>query len=313
MDQVTKLRRLLPLCAATLGAAAAFGCDASGSDPGASEVRRGGPGGDPSGGGDPADAGAPTGDAARDGAADGSRPDSAGSLGTGGALGPSVALPGCAGCLVHVPPSYAQGHATPLVVALHGDEGPASGVPSVISLWTAAADAHGYIVLALPCGADLGCADGNWSGWLAGQGYQITPAHMAWMNAQATMVESLYDVDPKREYLTGYSGGAYVMGYFAQAQAARYGAVAFVAGGMPAWTGTGHACPQPAIPGYFLGGDGDYRTGGQMSDTAQSFAACKEEYTLDVVTGADHGATIASLGTGRADVILGWFEQRPLR
>lgn len=197
------------------------------------------------------------------------------------------------------------------MVSLHGDEGPDAGVPSVISLWSAAADAHGFLVLALPCGAELGCADGNWSGWLAAQGYQITPANMATMNAQTSMVESLYAVDTKREYLSGYSGGAYVLGYFAQAQAARYGAVAFVAGGMPAWTATGHGCPASPLPGYFLGGDGDYRTAGQMSDTARAFEACGDEHTLDLVTGADHGATIASLGSGRADAILTWFEAHP--
>ena len=33
---------------------------------------------------------------------------------------------------------------------------------------------------------------------------------------------------------------------------------------------------------------------------------------LDIVMGADHQATIASLGTGRANAILGWFDARSL-
>jgi hypothetical protein len=256
---------------------------------------------------EPSDAGPSTANAS-----DASAAPSAGSGGTGGAIGPSVPLPGCAGCRLHAPTGYAATKAAPLLIALHGDEGPAAGVPSVISLWSTAADKHGAFVLALPCGAELACSDGNWSGWLAGQGYQITPANMAWMNAQAAKVESLYNIDVKREYASGYSGGAYVMGYFGQAQAARYAAVAFIAGGMPAWTGTGHACPARKIPGYFLGGDGDPRTGGQMSDTAQSFSSCGQPVELDVVKGADHEGAIGSLGAGRADVILGWFETHAL-
>lgn len=236
----------------------------------------------------------------------------AGSGGTGGAIGASVDLPGCSMCKVHVPSGYKPGSPTPLVVALHGDEGPAVGVPNIIQLWSGAADAQTVLVLALPCGTELGCADGNWSNWLAGQGYQLTQAHMDWINAQATKMESLYDVDVKREYVAGYSGGAYVLGYFAQANADRYAGSAFVAGGMPAWTGTGHPCPTRKIPGYFLGGDADPRTGGQMSDTATSFKNCTEEIELDLVTGADHQATIDSLGTGRAAAILTWLDARPL-
>ena len=295
------MRRLvvaLPLLVACSGSATSVGDVTSGGD-GAGTADGGGS----SSAGD--DAGTPNADAAGTVA-------SGGSGGSGGAIGASVALPGCTACALHVPPGYAAGHPAPLLVSLHGDEGPASGVPSVIQLWGGAADKHGYLLLALACSSDLGCADGNWSNWLAGQGYQITAQHMATMNAQAQKVESLYDVDTKREYLSGYSGGAYVLGYFAQAQAARYAAVAFVAGGMPAWTGTGHPCPTPKIPGYFLGGDGDYRTAGQMSDTASSFKTCGEEVKTDLVTGADHQATIESLATGRADAILAWFDARPL-
>jgi len=111
--------------------------------------------------------------------------------------------------------------------------------------------------------------------------------------------------------LAGYSGGAYVLGYFAQAQAARYKAVAFVAGGMPAWSGTGHPCPSPKIPGYFLGGDGDFRTSGQMTDTKNDFDKCMEETKFVVVAGADHGATINTIGTGNGDAILTWMLTRP--
>src|SRR5207237_1271846 len=88
--------------------------------------------------------------------ADGSVSPAKGSGGTGGTIGASVALTGCTDCRVHVPSGYAATKPAPLLVALHGDEGPAAGVPSVINLWSAAADKHGYLVLALACSADIG-------------------------------------------------------------------------------------------------------------------------------------------------------------
>lgn len=247
------------------------------------------------------------------GSGDGGATPGQGSGGTGGLVGASVTLAGCTDCRVHVPPSYATKKPAPLLVALHGDEGPSAGVPSVIQLWTSAADKHGYLVLAVPCSSQIGCADGNYSGWLAGQGYRITAQNMAVINGWADKMEELYDVDTKREYLGGYSGGAYVLGYFAQAQADRYAGAAFVAGGMPAWTGTGQPCPAKKIPGYFLGGEDDFRTEGQMTDTKNAFATCMQEAELVVVAGADHGQTIATLGAGRGDAILTWFNARPLK
>jgi hypothetical protein len=258
------------------------------------------------------DASARSGDASS-GADAGDAPSGSGSGGTGGAIGASVPLPGCAACRVHVPPSYPSAkRPAPVLVAFHGDEGPSWGVPNIISLWTSAADAHGYIVLGVACGPEIGCTDGNFSNWLDAQGYAIGAKNIASIDGFVTQIESLYDVDTKREYLAGYSGGAYVLGYFAQARAEHYAAVAFIAGGMPAWSGTGHACPTRKIGAYFLGGDGDPRTGGQMSDTASAFQACGEEIRLDLVAGADHGATIASIGTGRGEAISTWFDAHSL-
>jgi hypothetical protein len=233
-----------------------------------------------------------------------------GSGGRGGVVGERVPLAGCTQCLVHVPKTPRS--PAPVLETFHGDEGPTEGVAGSLALFSAAADAHGTIVLALACSVDLGCVDGNFSGWLAAQGYRVTAERRAFIEAQVTKIESLYDVDVKREYLAGTSGGAYVLGYLAQAEAKRYAGAAFVAGGMAAWTGTGNPCPTPKIPGYFLGGDRDPRTGGQMSELATSFQRCGQEIQLDLVPGADHGQTIASLGAGRADAILSWLEARPL-
>jgi poly(3-hydroxybutyrate) depolymerase len=198
-------------------------------------------------------------------------------------------------------------------VALHGDEGRdlggAAATSMVIDSWRVAADAAGFIVLAPACPTDIGC-DGAWSDWLATEGYRPSNASLAWLDAQVDAIEARYDVDLSGEYLAGYSGGAYWLGYYAQARASRFAGVAFVAGGMPAYTAF-NACPSCKIPGYFLGGDGDPRTAGQMSDTASAFQACGEEIHLELVPGS-HEEAIASLTTkNEAGAILTWFAARP--
>jgi poly(3-hydroxybutyrate) depolymerase len=230
------------------------------------------------------------------------------SHGSGGALGDSIGP--CPDCRVHVPPSYGSGP-MPLLVLLHGDEGRdgrAAATAGAIASFRAAADAAGFIVLAPACPASLGC-DGAWSDWLASEGYHPSAASLSWLDAQVDAIESAYDVRTSGEYLAGTSGGAYWLGYYAQARADRFAGVAFVAGGLPAYTAS-NACPACKLPGYFLGGSGDYRTAGQMSDTARAFQTCGEATTLDLVTG-DHEQTIASLPSGRASAILAWFEARP--
>lgn len=235
----------------------------------------------------------------------------ASSGGDGGPLGDSLGP--CTDCRVHVPPGYAPGVATRLVVALHGDEGRDYGTSAatagVIDLWRGGADDRGFIVLALACPAELGC-NGAWSDWLAAEGYRVSDAALEWLDAQVDAIEATYAIDTSAEYLAGYSGGAYWLGYVAPARSARFAATAFVAGGMPAYHAF-HGCPSCSIPGYFLGGDGDYRTAGQMSDTATAFDGCGQEIMLDLVTG-DHQQTIASLGGGKAGDVLDWFLQRPL-
>jgi hypothetical protein len=238
-------------------------------------------------------------------------PDARGSGGTGGALGDSAGP--CGGCRVHVPPSYSSATPMRLLVALHGDEGRSMGVAGATGLaidnWRAAADQAGFIVLALACPASLGC-NGAWSDWLASERYQPSAASLAYLDAQVDAIEAKYNVLLAGEYLAGTSGGAYWLGYAAPARASRFAGVAFVAGGMPAYD-VYKGCPSCKIPGYFLGGTSDFRTAGQMTDTADAFARCGQEVSFDKVQG-DHGATIASLVTSKkAKAILDWFVAHP--
>ncbi len=161
----------------------------------------------------------------------------------------------------------------------------------------------------IACPAAQGC-NGAWSDWLAAQNYRLTAATLAWLDSQVDGIEAAYNVELDREYLAGYSGGAYWLGYYAQARADRFAGVALVAGGMPAYTAN-HGCPTCKIPGYFLGGDMDFRTQ-QMSDTANAFTTCGEEIRTDLITGGTHQSTIGSLATGKALEILSWLHARPL-
>ncbi|MEO6953919.1 MAG: hypothetical protein ABI321_19105 [Polyangia bacterium] len=254
-----------------------------------------------------------TADAAPAPASDGGTVTAPGSANASGGSGGGD-LSACPSCRVHVPQGYNPAVPIRLVVSLHGDEGRDFGLDSatggVIGLWQTAADAAGYLLFAPACPAALGC-DGAFSDWLAADGYDPSPAALGWLDGQVAELETRYNIDRSREYLTGYSGGAYWLGAYAPARASRYAAVAFIAGGMPAYNAF-HGCAACKIPGYFLGGDGDYRTGGQMSDTANAFKGCGQEIHLELVTGADHEATIASLGTGNAAKILTWFDDRAL-
>jgi len=219
----------------------------------------------------------------------------------------------CTDCKLFVPPGYTRGTPTPLLIALHGDEGRDFGrdaaTSGVIGTWSGAAALADVIVFAPPCSAEIGC-NGAWSDHLASTGYKLADSSIAWLDAQVDAIEDAYNIDVSREMLTGYSGGAYWLGYFAQARADRYSGVAFVAGGMPAYTAF-NGCPSRAMPGYFLGGDQDFRTE-QMSDTANAFAACNEEIHTDLVSNADHEATISSLvSANKAEAILAWLVARP--
>ncbi len=279
-----------------------------GSDGGGSQ----GAGGSESSGSGAGDAASTGGDDATAGSSAGSGGSPTASGGNGGPLGDSAGP--CTDCRVHVPSGYSPSVPAPLVVTLHGDEGrdygTAAAASGSIDLWRAAADARGFIVVALACPADRGC-NGAWSDWLDSEQYRVSDGNLGWLDEQVAAIEASYNIETRAEYLAGYSGGAYWLGYTGPARSSRFAGVAFIAGGMPAYHAY-NGCPPCSIPGYFLGGDGDYRTEGQMSDTATAFNGCGQELQLDLYSG-DHQQTIASLsGDQKALDILDWFLARPL-
>src|SRR4051794_24198850 len=107
--------------------------------------------------------------------------------------------------MVVLPAKMARG--TPLLVALHGDEGDPA---LVASLWGPVTSARGVILFAPQCPTSSGCR-ANWWAWL-----QSGPTYdERWLGRQAQLVERRYTIDRKREYIAGWSGGADFLGWYA--------------------------------------------------------------------------------------------------
>ena len=204
----------------------------------------------------------------------------------------------CPGCILSIPPGYNPARPAPLLIALHGDEGDPSYISSV---WDQVGDRRGALVLSPKCPQALGCA-GSWWGWLESGTYDD-----AWLGEQVDRVEASYNVDRTREYLTGWSGGADFLGWFALAHADRFAAAALVVGGVPYY----QQCPVKPLPAYFLMGSKDFRyASGQPSQVQAILDACGGPTQLTVLAGEDHSGTIAALSSQNyATTLFTWLEQ----
>lgn len=201
----------------------------------------------------------------------------------------------CPGCLVVLPARVPRG--TPLLVALHGDEGDPA---LVASLWGPVTSARGVILFAPRCPTSSGC-QASWWAWL-----QSGPAYDdGWLGRQTQLVERRYRIDREREYIAAWSGGADFLGWYALRHADRFAGSAFVAGGVP-YTA---ACPQRRMAAIFLGSDADFRTeSGQPAQVRATLARCGDATAALSLHGADHQATIMSLQTGGYGAqILRWL------
>ena len=204
----------------------------------------------------------------------------------------------CPGCVLSVPPSYNHARPVALLVALHGDEGNPSYISSV---WDPVGDRLGAIVLSPQCPQALGC-QGSWWGWFQSGSYND-----AWLGQQVNQVAARYSIDRSREYLTGWSGGADFLGWYALAHANRFAAVAFVVGGVPYY----QHCPAKRLPAYFLMGSDDFRyLSGQPSQVQGILKACGDPTHLTVLPGEDHSGTVAALTSQRyALTIFKWLKR----
>jgi len=230
-----------------------------------------------------------------------------GSGGSGGPLGIQQNWP-CTGCIVSVPATYNPRIPTALLVALHGDEGISTYIANT---WMPVTQKANVILFAPQCPTSLGCrfSTGNgtytnsWWGWL-----QYSPTYDdAWIANQVRLIEAKYDIDRAREYITGWSGGADYLGWYALTHTSRFPAANFVVGGVPYTEGMG--CPSRKLAAYFLMGSNDFRyQSGQPSQVQQILSSCGDPTKMVVLAGADHQGTIDALSSeGYAKTILSWM------
>jgi polyhydroxybutyrate depolymerase len=117
--------------------------------------------------------------------------------------------------IVHVPPHWSHTQRAPLVIALH----PSGGDPAKFeakSGWDTVADEHGFLV------AYLGSGPPAWK----------SPANVTYIKAQIASIRALYNIDPRRVYVTGFSAGAYISYFVGCRLSATVAAIAPVSGGM---------------------------------------------------------------------------------
>ncbi len=213
----------------------------------------------------------------------------------------------CPGCVTVVPdaaPSTRSAPApsgpAPLLIALHGDGG---NVRPLVRAWQAAAASAGVVLLAPRCPRELGCTSGSWWQWLDTAGHDP-----AWLGAQIDAVAARFPVDPRRTYATGYSGGATYLGWYAPLHAARFAAIAHVAGG----ASYRQACPACKVPVLFVLGATDPMIGPYTRPLHDYYRTCGgHETSWETLPGVTHDSILQSLQAGKAREILGWLLARP--
>ena len=181
----------------------------------------------------------------------------------------------CDNCRMLVPDSY-DGEPTPLLVALHGDEGTSE---HIYTAYRRHVEASGWLMVSLECPRDLGCWSGSWYEW------ENTGGHdWDWLGRQVDAVAAEYNVDPNAVHLTGWSGGAQYLGRYAVRFAERYAGVAYIGGGVPSRRAE---CPACEIPAYFLIGSRDFNGGGKR---CPRWAASRRSLAqVQVYSGIHHG------------------------
>lgn len=166
------------------------------------------------------------------------------SCGTGGPTATGSGSAGGGTYRFSVPASYNPQKAIPLLLALHGDEGKPDYIFS--SFQTMQSDSNGAFILVAPRAPFGG---GSW--------YQATSSHETFINAVIAKLLGLYNIDQDRIWVTGWSGGATFLSYYAIKRQDILAAVVFYMGG----GGGGSYSPAPnscKIPCRWVVGTNDF-------------------------------------------------------
>jgi predicted esterase len=165
------------------------------------------------------------------------------SCGQGGASGQGTLSAGSGTAKISVPTSYSAAQAMPLLLTLHGDEGTPDYIYQVFYGQQKSSPTFILVAPKAPFGG------GSW--------YQATSQHVTFINAVISTVLAKYNIDQDRIWITGWSGGATFLGYYAIARQDILAAVVYHMGG-----GGGGSYSPPAgsckIPARFVIGSADF-------------------------------------------------------
>jgi polyhydroxybutyrate depolymerase len=117
--------------------------------------------------------------------------------------------------VIHFPPGWSHARRAPLVIALHASGGTPAGFEAK-SGWDQVANQHGFVV------AYLGSAAPAWK----------DPSNVAYIGSEIDRLESGYNIDPRRVYVTGFSAGAYGTYFAGCGLSSKVAAIAPVSGVM---------------------------------------------------------------------------------
>jgi poly(3-hydroxybutyrate) depolymerase len=202
----------------------------------------------------------------------------------------------CAGCITRVPSLKGQAAPMPLVVVLHGD----GGEPSrMVRLLRAEADKRGYLVLAVACPQDRGCAEQSWWRW---------DGSPAWLVEQVQALAAVWPVDPQRIFVMGWSGGAsYLTSRMAEVPSL-FSAVALGGGGMPSRADA--ACALRPAPIFMVSGDQN-----PLHDLARAardaLRSCHHEVRWVLLHRAGHAAEWLAFERAQVAAMFDFFAVHP--
>lgn len=166
------------------------------------------------------------------------------SCGTGGPTGEGQASAGSGTYWYRIPAGYSANTAIPLLLTLHGDEGKPDFIFSTFKdLQSTSGGAFILVAPKAPAGG------GSW--------YQATSQHTSFIDQVITKILGSYNIDQDRIWITGWSGGATFLGYYAIKRQDILAAVVFHMGG---GGGGGYSPPAGSckIPGRFVIGSADF-------------------------------------------------------
>lgn len=128
---------------------------------------------------------------------------------------------------VYVPTTYTGATAVPLLMHFHGWRPAPAGVKAEVSyVWKATAEANGFIAVA-PEGAPCPELDPGSDPYLCFEEGRDGP----WVEKLRALLESQYNIDRDREYLSGHSGGSFFVQGYGLLNPTKYAAAAEFSGG----------------------------------------------------------------------------------